>query len=94
MKLHTASFCAASLAMTCTIHAATITVGPGGTSSGYDHALIANAVGASSSGDTIKISPGTYYELIDTAGKGIELTAQGGLGSVIIDGGGTHPLVI
>ena len=94
MKLHTASFCAASLAMTCTIHAATITVGPGGTSSGYDHALIANAVGASSSGDTIKISPGTYYELIDTAGKGIELTAQSGLGSVIIDGGGTHPLVI
>jgi hypothetical protein len=94
MKLHTASFCAASLAMTCSIHAATITVGPGGSGSGYDHALIADAVSASLSGDTIKIDAGTYYETIDTAGKAIELVAPGGLGSVIVDGGGAQPLVI
>ena len=94
MKLLTASFCAATIAMTYSTHAATITVGPGGTASGYDHALIADAVGASFSGDVIKIDSGTYHETINPGGKNIELFAPGGLGSVILDGGGAQPLVI
>ena len=64
----------------CTID--TWSVGPGG-----DFETITDALNASGTGDTIMVSPGTYYENINYGGAGIVLQSTDGPGVTIIDGG-------
>lgn len=59
------------------------------------HATISLAIAASSSGDTITVSPGTYAERIDFSGKNITLISSGGTAVTTITGDGTdNPVVI
>src|SRR6185312_13501221 len=44
-------------------------------------------------GDTVLVSPGTYYEAINFSGKAITLTSTDGAASTIIDGGGSRTVV-
>jgi parallel beta-helix repeat protein len=66
--------------------AATITV-PG------DHSQIQSAIDASSPGDTVLVSPGTYFENIDFSGKAITVVSTDGAESTVIDAGGFGSVV-
>ncbi len=50
------------------------------------HPTIQSAVDASSSGDTILVAPGIYYETIDISGKSVTLKSVGGPAGTIING--------
>jgi hypothetical protein len=51
-----------------------------------DEGLVAAAVDSASSGDTILIDPGTYYEHIDLHGKSLTFLGNGASRSAILDG--------
>ena len=50
------------------------------------HATIQQAISASSSGDTVLVSPGVYYEQIDFLGRHITVRGVGGPAVTVIDG--------
>jgi len=54
---------------------------------------IGQAVGAASSGDTIHIAPGTYFEHLST-GKGLTFVGTDGAATTILDGGGSGPPIL
>ncbi len=58
-----------------------------------DQPTIQAAINVSSSGDTVLVAPGTYYENIDFKGKAITLTSEGGASATTIDGGGKDTVV-
>lgn len=75
----------------CYCSGATITV-PG------DHATIGGAIGAAENGDTIIVSPGTYFENINMGGKAITLCSTAPLDgdvvhSTVIDAGGSGTVI-
>ena len=51
------------------------------------------AIDAASNGDTVLVSPGTYYEKLDFEGKAITLASSGGAAATILDGNGGGPIV-
>jgi Right handed beta helix region len=53
-----------------------------------DYASIQQAINAAVNGDTVVVSPGTYYETIDFRGKAIAVTSEQGAQVTIIDGHG------
>ncbi len=48
---------------------------------------IQGAINAAVDGDTVEVSPGTYFENIEFSGKGITVRSTGGSGVTTIDGG-------
>lgn len=62
-----------------TTHAATIRVPA-------DQPSIQAGINAATNGDTVLVSPGTYFENIDFLGKAITVVSQSGPVSTIIDG--------
>ena len=71
-----------------TAQAATLSVGE----SEGAYSTIGEAISAASSGDTIRVEPGTYPEAIDLDGKGIFLESTEGSAETIITGNGTVTL--
>lgn len=68
--------------------------GPGTGSQGDPFCTLADAITAAAVGDTVQVSPGTYNECINTAGKMLAILADDSdpaldAGDFIIDGGGT-----
>lgn len=57
-----------------------------------DQPTIASALSSSASGDTVLVAPGTYAENL-VLPSGVILRAEGAPASVVIDGGGTAPVV-
>jgi len=90
MKHSTLTMTVAALGLATMTNAATWTVGPGG---GYDFPLIQQAINASAPGDSIEVFPATYLENLNLLGKDLQIRANAGLGSVIVDGGGAGPVV-
>ena len=62
-----------SLLLSSNVHAATLTVGPGGS-----YSTITAAITAATSGDRIEVGPGTYNETIDLAGKDLDVIGTSG----------------
>ncbi|SFR97525.1 Right handed beta helix region [Granulicella pectinivorans] len=58
-----------------------------------DASTIQSAIDASSSGDTILVSPGTYFENLDLRGKAITLQSTEGPETTILDGSNLAPVV-
>jgi parallel beta-helix repeat protein len=58
-----------------------------------DQPTIQAGIDAAHNGDTVLVSPGTYYENIDFKGKAITLTSSAGPAITTIDGGGNGPAV-
>jgi|GEM_PF-6569593 len=71
-----------------TAQAATIDVGSGEGA----YLTIGEAISAASSGDTIRVGPGTYPEAIDLAGKAISLQSTEGADTTIVTGNGSSTL--
>ncbi len=63
-------------------------------SSGCDYTTINNALSASSSGDTITVSSGTYNERIDYGSKNLTIQSASGAATTIIAGDGSDNPVI
>jgi len=59
-----------------------------------DHAVIQDAIDAAISGQTVCVSPGTYYGLTDLDGKDVHLLGTAGAASTILDGAGSTVLHI
>jgi nitrous oxidase accessory protein NosD len=58
-----------------------------------DYASIQEAIQAAGSGDTVIVSPGTYFETIDFLGKDITVTSEQGPTLTIVDGHGAGSVV-
>lgn len=58
-----------------------------------DQPTIQAAINAAADGDTILVSPGTYYENLDFVGKAITLTSSAGAAQTIVDGLARDPVV-
>ena len=50
------------------------------------YSTIQDATNAASGGDTVKVAPGTYVEIINFKGKAITVKSTGGAGMTVIDG--------
>src|SRR6185503_16169834 len=58
-----------------------------------DQPTIQQAINAAVNGDTVLVSPGTYYEAIDFGGRIITVTSEQGPQGTIIDAGGAGSVV-
>ena len=58
-----------------------------------DQPTIQAAINAATSGDTVLVAPGTYFEQIDFLGKAITVTSEAGPAATIINGGGAGVVV-
>src|SRR5688572_3600242 len=58
-----------------------------------DQPTIQQAINAAANGDTVLVSPGTYFESIDFGGKIITVTSELGPDTTIIDAGGAGSVV-
>ena len=67
---------------------ATLNVGPG-----QSYTSIQSAINAASSGDTVLVAPGTYYEQI-TCTKAITVLSSAGAASTLIDGSAANGFVV
>ena len=52
------------------------------------------AIDAAQTGDSVLVSPGTYYEQVNLSGKQLVLHGVGGAAQTILDGQGVHTVVI
>jgi len=59
-----------------------------------DQPTIQAGINAANHGDTVLVSPGTYYENIDFLGKAITVTSSAGPATTVIDGGGNGGLAV
>src|SRR5258705_406729 len=57
------------------------------------YATIQAAIDASSDGDTVNVSPGTYVENLDFHGKNITVRGTAGFAGATLVGDGVHPVV-
>ncbi len=72
--------------------AATLNVDVNGST---NYSTIQSAVNAGSSGDTIRVKPGTYVENVDTKGKDLTIEATGSSTDTAIDGkNGDHSITV
>src|SRR5437868_15243664 len=51
-------------------------------------------INAANNGDTVLVSPGTYYENIDFLGKAITVSSSAGSATTVIDGGSKTALAV
>jgi len=58
-----------------------------------DYSTIQEGISAALPGDTILVSPGTFFENIDFLGKAVVITSVTGADSTVIDGGGLGSVV-
>jgi len=58
-----------------------------------DFATIQAAIDATTPGDTVRVSPGVYNELLDNESKAITIESTGGADVTTIDGGGRGTVV-